>query len=61
MRTGANSIEKSISSSIDNVTLNLPPNCFAPLAQIRMMLSNLGKNSNTMVVENSATALSGCH
>ena len=61
MRTGASSIEKSISSSIDTVTLNLPPNSLAPLAQIRMMLSSLGRNSNTMVVENSATAFSGCH
>src|SRR5690606_23843519 len=34
IRTGASSMENSISSSIDNVTLNLPPNSFAPLAQI---------------------------
>ena len=61
IRTGASSMENNISSSIDRVTLNLPPNSLAPLAQIKMMLSSLGRNNSTMVVENSATALSGCH
>ncbi|MCY1465852.1 hypothetical protein D9M71_840540 [compost metagenome] len=54
-------MENSISSSIDRVTLKRPPNSFAPLAQIRMTLSSLGRNSSTMVVENSAMAFSGCH
>ncbi|MNH36848.1 hypothetical protein D3C79_976840 [compost metagenome] len=54
-------MENSISISIDKVTLTRPPNSVAPLAQIRMMLSSLGRNSSTMVVENSAMARSGCH
>ncbi|MCY1371280.1 hypothetical protein D9M69_584150 [compost metagenome] len=61
IRTGASSMENNISRSIDRVTLNLPPNSFAPLAQIRMMLNSFGRNSSTMVVENNAIALSGCH
>lgn len=61
MRTGASNMENSISISIDKVTLTRPPYSTAPLAQIRMTLSSLGRNSSTMVVENSATAFSGCH
>ncbi|MNG24337.1 hypothetical protein D3C84_1090530 [compost metagenome] len=59
MRTGASSTEKSISRSMLRLTLKAPPNSCAPLIQIRMTLSNLGRNSRVRVVLNSAMAFSG--
>ena len=61
MRTGASSTEKNISRSMLRVTRITPPKPLAPLAQISITLSSLGRNNRVRVVENNAMAFSGCH